>query len=89
MFQIGIFFLVTPRTDHKCVLLKNPEGDRPTVVVFGGRRFLNSSETAYDTVEFWDLEAHQVTEPTDPKFLSSDSTLGKSVPIVFINHEKL
>ena len=69
--------------------MKNPEGDRPTVVVFGGRRFLNSSETAYDTVEFWDLETHQVTEPTDPKFLSSDSTLGNTGLILFSNHDLL
>ena len=38
-----ISFLDTPRADHACTLLKNPEGDRPTVVIFGGRLFSNSN----------------------------------------------
>ena len=71
--------LSTPRVYHQCVLLKNPMGDRPTVVVFGGTENPNtvsSPPILDDTVEFWDLETHQITQPSDPKFLSSLSTIG-------------
>ena len=72
-------FVAMNRYFHKCVLLKNPEGDRPTVVIFGGIETLGTFEipsTFDDTVEFWDLETHQITQPSDPKFLSSFSNIG-------------
>ena len=61
------------RSNHQCVLLKNPEGDRPTVVVYGGR---DTTDSLIESSEFWDLETHEITEPTDPKYLSSDSNTG-------------
>ena len=55
-------------------MLKNPEGDRKTVVIFGGQ----DSSVAVDSVEFWDLETHTVEEPTDTKFLSQYSNVGSN-----------
>ena len=71
-----LYFLIldTAREDHQCVLLKNPEGDRKTIVVFGGQ----DTSIAVDSVEFWDLETHTVEEPTDTKFLSQYSNVGSN-----------
>jgi len=63
--------LNVPRDGHECVKIKNPLGERWTVIIAGG---LDSTGIPFDSVEAWDVMSDEIIEFQDsPHFLPTDA----------------